>query len=493
MSPTLPPRPLRVQSDARLVELARRGEAPAFEALVRRYRKQLLGYCRRLRAGDAQAEDALQQGLLQAWRSLRRGDEVSDVKSWLYRVVHNAALDALRRPGREHVELDESLHAHTAPSAESELDRRIAVHDALSGLAALPDMQREALVRTAVHGDSHEQVAYALGLSHAAVRGLVHRARVAMRTAVTALLPSRALQWVLRCALGASAGPELAAGGAGSDGMLGALAKGAALLATGGVIASGLAVTHARVHSHPSPSVSPAGSPHAGAERRLGAFRHRAPRTRSIAPAHIVPSKPVAQPAPGTAQARQPTSASELAQPGVRSGRPHALALRPRPHGEGREFDSDRREFDGAPADRPQRLDIASESQRGERAADHHGDSAQSAQATGTGGSGSAAPGDGGAGNFDGGRSAARAIESSDGRDGPREARSQPLSDASDSEGAAQASSAQASFEQGSSEQEDSAQGGAAQGDSARTPGPGGGTSGARGAAADGQAHSEDS
>ena len=99
MSPTLPQRPLRVQSDARLLELARRGETPAFEALVRRYRKQLLGYCRRLGMGDAQAEDALQQGLLHAWRALRRGDEVNDVKSWLYRIVHNAALDALRRPG----------------------------------------------------------------------------------------------------------------------------------------------------------------------------------------------------------------------------------------------------------------------------------------------------------------------------------------------------------------------------------------------------------
>ena len=137
MSPTLPQRPLRVQSDARLLQLARRGETPAFEALVRRYRKQLLGYCRRLGMGDAQAEDVLQQGLLHAWRALHRGDDVRDVKSWLYRVVHNAALDALRRPGRDTVQLDERLHGNIAPSAAGELDRRLTVHATLTELAAL--------------------------------------------------------------------------------------------------------------------------------------------------------------------------------------------------------------------------------------------------------------------------------------------------------------------------------------------------------------------
>ena len=256
MTPTLPPRPLRVQSDARLVQLARRGETAAFEALVRRYRRQLHGYCRRLGLGEAQAEDALQQGLLHAWRALRRGDEVRDVKSWMYRVVHNAALDTLRRSGSDTVELDESIHGDVEVSAAAELDRRLAVHATLTELAALPQMQREALVRTAVHGDSHEQVAFALGLSHAAVRGLVHRARLAMRAAAGALVPERLLQWLVRWWLGTGAAgtPELATGGgAGGGGMLAVLAKSGALLATGGVLAGGLiAVQHGHAGSHRS-------------------------------------------------------------------------------------------------------------------------------------------------------------------------------------------------------------------------------------------------
>lgn len=248
MSPSLPQRPLRVQPDARLLQLARHGETPAFEALVRRYRRPLLGYCRRLGLADAQAEDALQQGLLHAWRALCRGDEVRDVKSWVYRVVHNAALDVLRRPGRDDIELDEGVHTRPGGcSTAGELDRRLAVHAALTELAALPDMQREALVRTAVHGDSHEQVASALGLSQPAVRGLVHRARLAVRAAAGALVPGRVLEML--CGAAAS-GPDLGAAGGGS-GMLAALVKGSAVIATGGIIATGLTVVQGG-HGHPS-------------------------------------------------------------------------------------------------------------------------------------------------------------------------------------------------------------------------------------------------
>ena len=45
---------------------------------------------------DARAEDALQQALLAAWTALRRGDEVRELRPWLYRVVHNTALNHRR-------------------------------------------------------------------------------------------------------------------------------------------------------------------------------------------------------------------------------------------------------------------------------------------------------------------------------------------------------------------------------------------------------------
>ena len=239
MSPSIPLRVLRTQSDARLLELARGGHERAFEALVHRYRKPLLGYCRRTLLPEARAEDALQQGLLQAWLALRDGGEVRDAKAWLYRVVHNAAISALRRSGYDYVELDESLHGASAP--ESDIDRRIAVREALAGLAALPEAQREVLLRTAIQGHSHQQVAVDLGLSDGAVRGLIYRARATLRAAATAFTPPQVVLWAARAAESGSAHPQLTgiAGGAGSAGLLGVLLKGGAVVASVGVLATG--------------------------------------------------------------------------------------------------------------------------------------------------------------------------------------------------------------------------------------------------------------
>ena len=115
MSPSVSIRLLLTQGDERLVELAREGHERAFEALVQRYRRPLLGYCRRLLLRHERAEDALQQGLLQAWLALQDGCVVHDAKPWLYRIVHNCALNALRTSGYDYNTLSESLRGADAP------------------------------------------------------------------------------------------------------------------------------------------------------------------------------------------------------------------------------------------------------------------------------------------------------------------------------------------------------------------------------------------
>jgi RNA polymerase sigma factor (sigma-70 family) len=250
MSPRVSVRLLRTQSDARLVELARAGHERAFEALVERYRQPLLGYCRRQLLPHEHAEDATQQGLLQAWLALRGGTEVRDVKPWLYSIVHNTALN-MRRSGYDYAQLSATLSGADAPPED--LDRRIAVRQTLTGLAALPEVQREALLRTAVDGSSYQATATALGVSEGAVRGLVYRARVALRTAMTALTPSPLLSWTLGSggADGPLAGRLAGAGAGGSAGLVTGMLKLAATAATVGVVASGIGVSReARETSH---------------------------------------------------------------------------------------------------------------------------------------------------------------------------------------------------------------------------------------------------
>jgi RNA polymerase sigma factor (sigma-70 family) len=247
MSPSVSVRLLLTQSDARLVGFARAGHERAFEALVQRYRRPLIGYCRRLLLSEERAEDTVQQALLQAWLALRSGTEVGDVKPWLYRIVHNAAVNMLRVSGYDYCKLSESLSGADAPQAD--LDRRIAVREALAGLAALPDRQREALLRTAVEGRSHQQVARELGLSENALRGLVYRARAALRAATGAIVPPPLISWALGA--GGQGAPvveriaEVGAGG-GSAGLAGLLMKGGAVAVTASMLAGGIAGIHTR-------------------------------------------------------------------------------------------------------------------------------------------------------------------------------------------------------------------------------------------------------
>ncbi|TMD00310.1 MAG: RNA polymerase sigma factor [Chloroflexi bacterium] len=97
MSPRISIRLLSGQSDQRLLALARGGHERAFEALVLRYRRPLLRFCRRrMRLSHARAEDVVQQSLLKAWMALAAGTEVRDFKPWLYSIVRNTAFNAVR-------------------------------------------------------------------------------------------------------------------------------------------------------------------------------------------------------------------------------------------------------------------------------------------------------------------------------------------------------------------------------------------------------------
>src|SRR3954454_11772229 len=231
---------LRTQSDERLVVLARAGHERAFEAIVERYRGALLRASRRY-LPEARAEDALQQAYLSAWSALQRGDEVRDLRAWLYRIVHNTALNQLRLAGYDYAELEESLRASDAP--QEEMERRAVVRQTLTGLAALPDRQREALLRIAVEGRSQEEVAHELGVSEGAVRQLVHRARLTLRAAATAVTPLPLATYAAGAAASSGAVSTSMAeritemiGGAGASAFL-AKAGAVAVLATGTAVA----------------------------------------------------------------------------------------------------------------------------------------------------------------------------------------------------------------------------------------------------------------
>jgi RNA polymerase sigma factor (sigma-70 family) len=251
---------LQTQSDAQLATLARAGHERAFEALVRRYRRPLLAYCRRFGGAGVNPEDTLQQALLQAWTAIRTGVEVRDPRAWLYRIVHNVAVSNQRRPALVPVELEDTAGAN---GADHEAEQRMAARAALAGLAALPHLQREVMVGTAVDGLSHDELASALGLSSGAVRGLIYRARATLRAAAAAVLPAPVINWALRSGSGRASGVYEALGGGGSAGLGGILLKGGVIAATAGAIATaGISTSQPGAH-HRSTRSSEAGVQHA--------------------------------------------------------------------------------------------------------------------------------------------------------------------------------------------------------------------------------------
>ncbi|HEV3071287.1 MAG TPA: RNA polymerase sigma factor [Solirubrobacteraceae bacterium] len=260
MSPKASTRLLATQSDERLAAMARAGHDRAFEALVQRYRRPLLRYCRRISISDGRAEDVVQQTLLQAWSALRRGANVRELRPWLYRIAHNTAVNLARDAARDGANLAVDLDGVTAAESatvEPDLGGGLALRDALTDMAALPHMQREVIFRTALAGHSHEEVATALGITDGAVRGLLYRARSTLRTAITALTPPPMLAWMAGGGQGIAVdrAGELAAGGGGIG--LGVLLKGGVAVLTAGTLITGAAIVHstapARHHAHPAP------------------------------------------------------------------------------------------------------------------------------------------------------------------------------------------------------------------------------------------------
>ena len=249
---------LRLQDDKRLVALAREGHDPAFAVIVDRYGAQLERYCARL-LGPARAEDAVQQAFVNAHAAMRASDAELALKPWLYRIAHNAALNVLRAAKDESVALDEDRPGATQTADVVELREQL--RETLASIQALPAAQRDALLLREVEGRSHEEIAAALGVTAGGARQHLHRARVSLRAAASAITPYPLLARVLNAAAADGGGSDLVSG-AGLGAGAGAMKACAGVLAAGAI--AGGAVT---AHHHSRATSSRAAAGHAVTDR----------------------------------------------------------------------------------------------------------------------------------------------------------------------------------------------------------------------------------
>jgi RNA polymerase sigma factor (sigma-70 family) len=249
---------LRLQSDERLAKLASLGNQGAFEALVRRYRRELIRSCSRIL--DGAAEDAVQQALLKAHQALLRNGPPERFRPWLHRIAVNAALDQLHRE-TDTVPLDDGFDGVERP--DDAYERREQVRSTVGAISELPYNQRRALILRELEGKSHEEIAHELGLSPGAARQLIYRARNSVRSAASALTPPALLLRLLGQGAAESARPvaEVAAGGAAG----GFAAKAALTAVVAGGLAGGAAVGPLdRSHGGGQPDREQAAAPQPG-------------------------------------------------------------------------------------------------------------------------------------------------------------------------------------------------------------------------------------
>ena len=204
-----------------LLEAARRGDESAFGRLVEPYRRELHAHCYRMLGSVHDAEDALQEAMLRAWRGLGRFEGRSSLRSWLYKIATNAALDAIGRrqkrvlpiefpaadpaagPGEPLLESvwiepypDEAIgieDGFASPEARYELRESVELAF-VAALQHLPSNQRAALILREVLGFSAKETAEALETSVASVNSALQRARATLERR----LPERSQQATLR-------------------------------------------------------------------------------------------------------------------------------------------------------------------------------------------------------------------------------------------------------------------------------------------------------
>jgi RNA polymerase sigma-70 factor, ECF subfamily len=217
--------------EATLLENARSGDQNAFATLTGTYQGELRSYCYRMLGSVQDAEDAVQNALLRAWRGLDKFEGRSSVRTWLYTIATNTTLDITRHRSRRElpadfgpagavgVAVEEAVNdpiwlepypdrwlSGSPTSPESRYEQRESVEIAfMILLQELPPLQRAVLILRDVLGFSAAEVAAQLETSVASVTSALQRAR----SAAQARLPERSQQEALR-ALGDRAAADLA-------------------------------------------------------------------------------------------------------------------------------------------------------------------------------------------------------------------------------------------------------------------------------------------
>ncbi|HET9568694.1 MAG TPA: sigma-70 family RNA polymerase sigma factor [Vicinamibacterales bacterium] len=182
----------RIESDAMLVARLQAGDPDAYETLVRIHGGRLLSVARRFLPNNEDAQDAVQEAFIKAFRAIGTFEERAQLHTWLHRILVNTALMKIRsrkrRPEESIDDLLPTFHADGHQTTESRdwsdaiFERKETAAMVRQAIAQLPDHYRVVLTLRDIEERDTMETAAALGTTTTVVKVRLHRARQALRT-----------------------------------------------------------------------------------------------------------------------------------------------------------------------------------------------------------------------------------------------------------------------------------------------------------------------
>ncbi|MEU4932332.1 RNA polymerase sigma factor [Streptomyces yokosukanensis] len=167
--------------DERLIKAAQDGDLTSLTTVVMASQPQVRKFARSLCASPQDAEDAAQEALIVLYRKIGTLRATGALASWMFRIVRNECLRQVRLLVPGSGEAAAAPQAGAEQSAEDAVLRRLEVERIATAVGALPRDQRQVLIMRDVQGLPGGVVARSLGLSNAAMKSRLHRARAALR------------------------------------------------------------------------------------------------------------------------------------------------------------------------------------------------------------------------------------------------------------------------------------------------------------------------
>jgi RNA polymerase sigma-70 factor, ECF subfamily len=181
--------PLRVLADEELMQLVYRGNAAAFEVIYDRHADAAFSLALRMCRQRALAEDVVQEAFLSLWRSGARYDRArGSVRTWTLGIVHNRAIDAIRRRAvRDRgVVSDEGIEERIPARERTELEfaRRDEAREIREALGQLPEEQSRVIELAYFGGLTHVEIATMLDIPIGTIKGRMRLGLTKMRMAL---------------------------------------------------------------------------------------------------------------------------------------------------------------------------------------------------------------------------------------------------------------------------------------------------------------------